>query len=103
MYLDSWLTGAALIRDPAAKNTPTVSPSFRRFLLARAGEIEADCREALDGADYWDIGFDRKGLTFTPELSHAEQACADPVEVTWPSLASWLSSAVRAGRATLAR
>lgn len=103
MSLASWLTGAALIRDPAADSVRTVSPSFRRFLLSRAGEIEVDCREALEGADYWDIGLGRKGLIFTPALSHVEQACADPVEVPWPSLASWLSPAGRAGRATLTR
>ena len=101
--LDSWLTSAALVRNQAANDPPTVSPSFHRFLLTRAGEIDADCREALEGADYWDIGLGRKGLTFTPELSHAEQACADPVEVQWTALGSWLSSIGRAGRASLAR
>ena len=89
-------------RDGADKSElPTVRPALKRMILGQAGEIEPDCREAFDGADYWDVGLDRRGLNFTPELSHAEQACAEATLVPWAALARFLSPAGQAGRRSL--
>lgn len=100
--LHGWLDDAALDRSEAtAELPPTVRPSFRRLLVARAGDIEPDCRGALAEEEFWDIGLDRLGLTFRPELPHVTQACADDVLVPWASLARFLTPAGRAGRDSL--
>ncbi|WP_174298945.1 hypothetical protein [Sphingomonas bacterium] len=100
--LHDWLTDAALDRREASADLPpTVRPAFRRLIVARAGDVEPECRDALLEENYWDIGLDRRGLTFRPELPHVVQACADDVLMPWPSLARFLTAAGRAGHASL--
>ena len=94
--LYGWLNAAAVDRRRA-----TVTPAFRRLIIAKAGDIEPDCRDAFADEESWDIGLDRQGLTFRPDLPHAMQACADDVLVHWSSLASLLTAAGQAGRASL--
>lgn len=97
--LDAWLNDTALDRHGADKTGPfAVTPPLHRLLVRRS---EPDCREALEGAGFWDVGLEHAGLTFQPELGHADQACADPVSVPWSALAPYLDAAGRAGRASL--
>lgn len=101
--LHTWLNDAALDHTEAsAELPPTVRPAFRRLILANAGELEADCRKALADEEFWDIGLDRRGLTFRPELPHVVAVCADDELVPWATLARFLTPAGRAGRASLA-
>ncbi|RYF05190.1 MAG: hypothetical protein EOO40_10490 [Deltaproteobacteria bacterium] len=54
----------------SAELLPTLRPAFRRLIMAEAGEVELDCRDALTSQEFWDIGLDRQGLTFRPGLPH---------------------------------
>ena len=100
--LHGWLTDAAVDRSQATSDLPpTVRPTFRRLIMAAAGDIEPDCRDALAEEEFWDIGLGRRGLTFRPELPHVTQACADDILVRWASLARFLTPAGQAGRASL--
>ncbi len=100
--LHGWLSDAAVDRSGAtAELPPTVRPAFRRLILAEAGDVEPDCRDAMADEEFWDVGLDRRGLTFRPELSHATQACAEDMLIRWPTLARFLTPAGRAGRASL--
>jgi len=100
--LHSWLGNAALDRSEASADLPpTLRPAFRRLIMAEAGNVEPDCRDALASQEFWDIGLDRRGLTFRPELPHVVQACADDMLVRWASLTRFLTPAGRAGRASL--
>uniref|UniRef100_UPI001C2DA2EC hypothetical protein n=1 Tax=Sphingomonas bacterium TaxID=1895847 RepID=UPI001C2DA2EC len=100
--LHDWLSDAAVDRSEAsAELPPTVRPAFRRLIIAEAGNLEPDCRDAFATEEYWDIGLDRRGLTFRPELPHVTQACADDVLLPWASLARFLTPAGRAGQASL--
>ena len=96
--LHTWLADAALDRSEAsAQLPPTLRPAFRRLIMANAGEVEADCREAMADEEFWDIGLDRRGLIFRPELPHVVAACADDELVPWAKLARFLTPA-RPGR-----
>lgn len=98
--LAGWLNDAALQRHGADRTPPfAVTPAFRRVLI-RAADPDTDCREGLAGADFWDVGLARTGLTFQPELGHADQACAEATPVPWATLRPYLSAA---GRAALGR
>lgn len=100
--LHSWLSDAAIDRSAATADLPpTVRPTFRRLIMAAAGDIEPDCRDALAEEEFWDIGLDRRGLTFRAELPHVNQACADVMLVPWAMLARFLTPAGQAGRASL--
>ena len=102
--LHAWLDDAALDRSQVSKEIPpTVRPAFRRLIMANAGKLDADCREALANEEFWDIGLDRRGLTFRPELPHAVAVCADDELIPWASLARFLTPVGRAGRVSLAR
>ena len=79
-----------------------VRPALRRVIVAHAGEIEPDCREPVAEAEFWDIGLERGGLRFTPEMPHVLTSCANPALVPWPALTRFLSRAGVAGRASLA-
>ncbi|RDE06680.1 hypothetical protein [Sphingomonas aracearum] len=97
--LHGWLAPGAIDRRD---HGVALRSAFRDFLLARAGELEAECRETLNTAEFWDIGLSRAGLSFTPELPHVVAACANPVAVPWAPLSPWLGAAGKAGAATLA-
>jgi hypothetical protein len=100
--LHDWLGDGAVDRSQATVDLPpTIRPAFRRLIIAKAGDLEPDCRDALAGESFWDIGLDRRGLTFRPELPHVTQACADDVLVRWATLARFLTPAGRAGRESL--
>lgn len=100
--LHGWLGDAVMDRSEAsAELPPTVRPAFRRLIIAQAGDLEPECRDALTDQDFWDIGLDRRGLTFRAELPHVSQACAEDVLVRWTTLARFLTPAGRAGRASL--
>lgn len=102
--LHTWLNDAALDRSEAGANLPpTVHPAFRRLIVANAGDVDADCRDALVDEEFWDIGLDRRGLTFRPELPHAVAVCADDELVPWATLDRFLTPAGRAGRVSLTR
>lgn len=100
--LHDWLSDAAVDRSEASGDlTPTVRPAFRRLIIAQAGDVEPECRDALSEQEFWDIGLDRRGLTFRPELPHVTQVCADDVLMPWAALERFLTLPGRAGRASL--
>lgn len=102
--LHDWLSPRVVERPrPVGTERPlvTLRPAFRRLIVARSDAGEAECRDAALAADYWDIGLARTGLRFTPELGHAEQACAEATAVPWRVLVPYLSAAGRAGAASL--
>lgn len=75
------------------------TPAFRKFLLAQPASREAECRASLFEAEFWDAGLSRAGMTLTPQLSHAETTCEEPVTVAYVRLKPWLTPA---GKATVA-
>ncbi len=97
--LHDWLT-------PAAKEKRdygvALRPALRAVIVGRSDAIEADCRDPLAEAEFWDIGLSRTGLVFTAQLAHVVAACADPVTLPWATLTPWLSAAGRTGAASLA-
>ena len=101
--LHAWLNDVALDRSEASADLPpTVRPAFRRLIMANAGDLDADCREALANEEFWDISLDWRGLTFRPELPHVVAVCADDELVPWATLARFLTPAGSAGRASMA-
>lgn len=101
--LSGWLNDAAIERRRAeATELVTVRPALRRVIVAHAGEIEPDCREPVVDAEFWDIGLERGGLRFTPEMPHVLTPCANPALVPWAALTRFFSRAGVAGRVSLA-
>ena len=53
--------------------------------------MEAEWREPVAEAEFWDIGLTRSGLAFTPGMPHVLAACANAMTVPWAALAPFLS------------
>lgn len=102
--LNDWLGPTAIERRAGSGSTADVviRPALRRVVIARMRDLDADCREPIETAEYWDIGLARDGLRFTPGMPHVLTACANDVLVPWSVLARFLNATGRAGRASLA-
>ena len=100
--LNDWLTPRAIKReryDGASAEAKTVTPAFRKLILTGWKADQAECQEAFERSEYWDIGLTRAGLGFTPSLAHVEQACTETINVPFTRLQPWLSAAGKAGMA----
>jgi hypothetical protein len=78
-----------------------LKPALRRLAMAQDREMEADCRNRVAEADFWDIGLTRVGLAFTPGMPLVLAPCANAIIVSWAALAPYLSKAGLSGRASL--
>jgi len=98
--LNDWLTPRAIKReryDSTSDEAKTVTPAFRKFILAGWKAEQAECREGIERADFWDIALTRTGFGFTPSLAHVEQACTETIAVPFTRLQPWLSATGKAG------
>ena len=98
--LFAWLTARAIKReryDGTSGEAKTVTPAFRKFILAGWKAEQAECREGIERADFWDIALTRTGFGFTPSLAHVEQACTETIAVPFSRLQPWLTAAGKAG------
>ncbi len=103
--LSTWFQPTAIIpRLPDdSSDQHHLTPQFRALVLRQGRNLESDCREVVEQADYWDIALTRTGMDFTPGLPHAALACGDAISVSHAAFAPQLSQAGRAGWARLAR
>lgn len=98
--LNDWLTPRAIKReryDGTSGEAKTVTPAFRKFILAGWKAEQAECRDGIEQADFWDIALTRTGFGFTPSLAHVEQACTETIAVPFTRLQPWLSATGKAG------
>ncbi len=101
--LYDWFTAAALkqtVNDAGTKNqyvTVAFTPPFRKMIDDAYGNDEPDCKQAEQGADFWDTRLTAAGVAFTPELSHADTPCIEDAVIPFAKLARYLNSAGKAG------
>ncbi len=89
-----WFAAVAIKQERDHEYTyKRLTPAFRKFLLAQKTVPDAECRSSLEDAEFWDAGLARDGLTLTPQLSHAEAPCENPVILAYARLAPWLNPA----------
>ena len=102
--LGTWFTARGVKAREAGDTGPyrELTPALRNEVLRHFKFDEAECREAVSSADYWDIALGRTGLSFTPSLPHVAEACAEPATVPLKDLSGWLSPAGREGVGRLA-
>ncbi|HEY0112493.1 MAG TPA: hypothetical protein VGB59_05005 [Allosphingosinicella sp.] len=82
--LRDWFNTRAVKREGAAGSADairTLTPEFRRFLLAGWRAEDPECTEVVRDEEFWNVGLTRKGLVFAPSLAHAVQACG--IELTY--------------------
>lgn len=97
-----WLNPQGVERRPdLGPDVALVRPALRHAILAQAKGVEAECREAIGEAEFWDLGLARTGLSFTPDLPHVLTSCEEATVMPWASLAQFLNAAGRAGAASL--
>ncbi|MGE3692277.1 MAG: hypothetical protein AB7F98_12955 [Novosphingobium sp.] len=103
VHLGTWFTARGVKPRAAGddSNTRELTRGLRAVILRQARFDEAECREAVSSADYWDIALARGGLKFTPSLPHVVAACEEAISVPSSALAAWLSPAGRQGMARL--
>ncbi len=93
--LASWIGGTS-----SDGGTATLPAGLKTAVLTQWNG-EAECREAVEGADYWDIALGQQGLSFTPSLPHAMTPCEDTFLIDWDKLGTFLTPEGRAGRARI--
>ncbi|MHA6723992.1 hypothetical protein [Sphingomonas sp. RS2018] len=100
--LNGWLSAAAVEPRPDIGTSAfALKPALRRLAMAQDRQMEAECRDPVAEAEFWDIGLTRTGLAFTPGMPHVLAPCANAMIVPWAALAPYLSQAGRAGWASL--
>jgi hypothetical protein len=101
----AWLKPEALVfveaeyaPTNAAKRLITgLAPSLMEQVIANWPEAElADCLGEDSLVYGWDLGVERAGIVFKPEVPHVATVCAVPVVVRWDQLAPYLSDAGQA-------
>jgi hypothetical protein len=104
--LYDWFTAAALkqtVNDAGTKNqyvTVAFTPPFRKMIDDAYGNGEADCRQAEQGADFWDPHLTAAGMAFTPELSHADTPCIEDAVIPFAKLVRYFNPVGKAGAAS---
>jgi hypothetical protein len=95
--LYDWFTAAALkqtVNEPGTKNqyvTVAFTPAFRKMIDDAYKNDEPECRQAEQGADFWDTHLTATGVAFTPELSHADTPCIDDAVIPFAKLGRYLN------------
>lgn len=106
--LAGWFTARGVVPERGERDSSIrqITPALKALALNHfsfgRGE-DADCREAVEQEDYWEIALNRRGIAFTPSLPHVVQACEDAALVPFAQLAPFLSPEGRAGIARLGR
>ena len=87
----SWFTADGVTHSSDSPDTPEVGPKLRKMLVARWTR-KGDCKDVLDGNDFWDIHPTRTGLAFWPQLPHVVAACSQDVTIPYAALAPLLNA-----------
>jgi hypothetical protein len=107
--LQNWLNLKALGSkgDPAQGHSGEVAPlsdALRKFLVEykpAEDEQDADCKVAARESNYWDMGLERNGMSFTPGMSYVMTACANPILVPYTKLSPYLNKTGEIGVASV--
>lgn len=86
--LSTWLT-------PAAMKDNKIAGKLSKLVIAaytKSRGDNQDCISAVKEADGWDASLTKTGMTFTPELPYAAQACADATEISFNDVAPFLNA-----------
>jgi hypothetical protein len=107
LNLADWFTPRGIINEPSettpiTKLAAPLRPTVLRHYPFEAGQ-DADCKEVVAQADYWDLSLTRRGIGFTPSLPHVAQACTETAVVPFAQLSAFMTAAGRAGQARLRR
>lgn len=79
-----------------------ITEALRNLVVTRFKfDGEAECRDVVGQATYWDIALTPTGIAFEPSLPHVAQACGEYVTLTFADLAPFLSDAGKAGVARM--
>ena len=96
----SWFNTDGVTRSSDTPDAPQVGPKLRAMLVARWTH-KGECKDVLDGEDFWDVHPTRTGLTFWPQLPHVVFACSEDVVVPYRDLAPLLNAKGRAAIASI--
>jgi hypothetical protein len=107
--LQNWLNLKALDPkgDPAQGywgEDASLSDALRKFLVEykpAEDEQDAECKVAARESNYWDIGLERNGMSFTPGMPHVMTACANPILVPYTKLSPYLNKTGEIGVASV--
>lgn len=85
-----------------AYTTVTLTAPFKKMIddAYPNYDDDADCKEARQDADAWNVHLTSTGVDFTPDLPHVAQACIDDAILPFASLEPYLSPAGKAGVAS---
>lgn len=105
--LANWFTARGIINEPSetlpiTKLAAPLRPTVLSHYPFEAGQ-DAECKEVVAEADYWDLSLTRRGIGFTPSLPHVAQACMETAVVPFAQLGAFMTAAGRAGQARLRR
>ena len=98
--LQGWLNERAFGEKSQFQDSPPFSDVLRKFLVAHwpvEREGDAECREAASESNYWDVGLERKGISFTPGMPHVLAACANTVVVPYAEIGPYLNDTGKVG------
>jgi hypothetical protein len=97
----SWFTAEGVTRSSDTPDASQVGPKLKAMLVARWGRKDDDCKDVLDGEDFWDVHPTRSGLAFWPQLPHVVYACSEDVVVPYRDLAPLLNAKGKAAIASI--
>jgi hypothetical protein len=73
-------------------NEVTIESELRALLGKGWQPAETDCKDVIEGQEYWSVRLTRTGFAFSPDLPHAQTPCIDDVNLTFDQLAPLLNA-----------
>jgi len=91
--ITEWFTSKAfetIHNEGESSISRTMRTALRKVVIGRS-QGEEDCRDVVSTAEWWDLELTRKGITFTPVLGHAVQACEESYSIPFARLIPFLT------------
>jgi hypothetical protein len=99
-----WFAPAAVLVEPVDRSSlKSLTPAFRKFLLAGYKAEGEDCDGVLAETEYWTAGIERGSMVFWPGLPRVVMACSEDFKIALDRLEPWLNPNGKAMLPTLPR
>lgn len=89
--------------QPGDEPAKTLTKAFRAMILRGWKPDDPDCKDAVAGQEFWNVGISRGAMIFSPDLPRVAMACSEEFKVPFLQLQPWLSAKGKAAVASLPR
>ena len=90
----TWFALAAIPKQGEEQHNP--QGLLRSMVLNALTGENVDCKEVIESAESWTMALSNEGVTFTPSMPHAQQACGDSTAIPFATAQKFMTLEGRA-------